>query len=112
MQNRNVALCVVLSILTCGIYGLYWLYELNEAACVSNPNEWNTNGGLVILLSIVTCGIYGIYWNYKMGKALSVLPGASDNSTLYLVLSVLGLPIVNYCIMQSDINRATSNPVM
>ena len=106
MANRNIAVCIILSIVTCGIYGLYWMYQINRAACEVNPNEWSTDGGLVILLSIVTCGIYSIYWNYKMGKAFRVLPGSSDNSILYLVISIIGLSIVNYCIIQSDINRA------
>lgn len=29
---------------------------------------------------------------------------ASDNSVLYLILAVLGLGIVNYCLIQSDLN--------
>ncbi len=106
MANRNIALCIILTIVTCGIYGLYWLYQINTAACQVNPNEWSTDGIIVILLSIVTCGIYAIYWNYKMGKAFSVLPGSSDNSMLYLILSIFGLSIVSFCIIQSDINRA------
>ncbi len=105
-MNKNIAVCVILSIVTCGIYGLYWMYTLNEAACLVNPAEWNTPGGMVIVLSIVTCGIYGIYWNYKMGKTFAVIPGASDNSLLYILLSIFGLGIVNFCIMQSDVNRA------
>ena len=24
IQQRNIALCIILSIVTCGIYGLYW----------------------------------------------------------------------------------------
>ncbi|OUQ42019.1 hypothetical protein B5E65_09505 [Gemmiger sp. An120] len=105
-MNKNIAVCVILSIVTCGIYGIYWLYTLNEAACQINPAEWNTSGGMVILLSIVTCGIYSIYWNYKMGKAFAVVPGSSDNSLLYIILHFFGLGIVNMCIMQSDVNRA------
>lgn len=29
---------------------------------------------------------------------------ASDNSILYLILSIIGLGIVNYCLIQSDLN--------
>ena len=29
----------------------------------------------------------------------------SDNSVLYLVLSLFGLQIVNYALMQSDLNK-------
>ena len=69
-MNKNIVVCVILSIVTCGIYSLYWLYTLNEAARTVNPNEWQMGGGMVILLSIITCGIFGLYWYYKMGKAL------------------------------------------
>ena len=30
MKYRSVGMCVVLSIITCGIYGIYWYYCLNE----------------------------------------------------------------------------------
>lgn len=29
---------------------------------------------------------------------------SSDNSVLYLILGIFGLGIVNYCIMQSELN--------
>ena len=104
-MNKNIVLCVVLSIVTCGIYGLYWMWTLNEAARTVNPNEWQMDGVLAVVLTVVTCGIFGYYWNYKMGKAFMAI-GASDNSVLYLVLSIFGLSIVNWCIMQDAINRA------
>ena len=28
----------------------------------------------------------------------------NDNAVLYLILSIFGLDIVNYCLMQSDLN--------
>lgn len=105
MEKRSIGTNIILCIITCGIYGWFWFYQINNTACQVNPNEWSTDGGTAIILSILTCGIYDYYWSYKMGKAMRVLPGAEDNSILYLVLSILGLGIVNYCIMQSDINR-------
>ena len=104
-MNKNIVLCVILSIITCGIYGLYWLYTLNEAARTVNPGEWQMDGVLAVVLTVVTCGVFGNYWNYKMGKAFTAI-GAPDNSVLYLVLSIIGLSIVNWCIMQDSINRA------
>ena len=69
MRPRSVGLCIVLSILTCGIYGLYWLYCLNEDVCEVTERP-GTSGGVVILLSLITCGIYTLYWYYKMGDKL------------------------------------------
>lgn len=108
-MNRNIVVCIILTFVTCGIYGIYWMYTLNQYACAVAPQEWKTDGMAVVLLSIVTCGIYGFYWNYKMGKAYSCANGGNDNSLMFVLLSVFGLSIVNYAIMQSDINNA--NPV-
>lgn len=59
-----------------------------------------------ILLYFITCGIYGLYWNYKMGKAYMTVNGGNDNSLLFVLLGVFGLAVVNWAIMQSDINNA------
>ena len=67
--QRSVPMCVILSIVTCGIYGLYWYVCLtNEVDAVTQ--EPGPGGGMSLLLSIVTCGIYNIYWGWKMGDKL------------------------------------------
>ena len=107
---RNIALAIVFSFLTCGIYGWYWICMMtNDANYVSGENN-DTSGGMVIVFSIITCGIYYIYWNYRMGKKLyeaGVRNGVniSDNSIIYLILSLFGLAIVSECLIQNDLNR-------
>ncbi len=27
---RNIALCIIFTLITCGIYGLYWQYKMGE----------------------------------------------------------------------------------
>ncbi len=109
VTKRDIAVSVILSIVTCGIYGLYWFVCLNnEANKVSGEN--NPSGGVALLLTIVTCGIYSFFWNYKMGQKLYNAgkmhnKEISDNSVLYLILSIFGLSIVNYCLIQNDLNR-------
>lgn len=70
MKKRNIALCVIFSIITFGIYGIYWFIKINnDANELANPPK-RTSGGVAFLLTLITCGIYGIYWAYKMGKQL------------------------------------------
>lgn len=110
IKERNIAVCIILSLITCGIYGIYWFVVLTDDAVRANNNkEYQTTGGVAFLLSLVTCGIYGIYWNYKMGKALysaklDANKPANDNSVLYLILSIFGLGLISYCLMQSELN--------
>ena len=57
IEQRNIALCIILSIITCGIYGLYWIYKLTEDVNTLKGDPNATSGGIVILLGIITCGI-------------------------------------------------------
>lgn len=110
IQQRNLALCIILSIVTCGIYGLYWIYTITEDTnrVTGNPNA--TSGGIVILLGIVTCGIYMWYWMYKEGEYLDQAKTArgipsSNSGILYLILSIVGLGIVSYALIQNELNN-------
>lgn len=110
IQKRDIGLAVVLSIITCGIYGLYWLYCLAEDInAVSGENE--TSGGMVVVLSIITCSIYTIYWAYKSGEKLNAakaqkgIQADSNLPVIYLILCLFGLGIITYALMQSDLNK-------
>lgn len=107
--TRNIAVCVILSLLTCGIYGLYWFVKLTDETNMISSKP-TASGVPAILLILFTCGIYGIYWAYQKGKAideynLSSGKGSSNNSVLYLVLTLFGLEIVAYCLMQNELNN-------
>ena len=107
VQSRSIALCIVLSILTCGIYGIYWFVVLtDETNHITNQTE-ATSGGLAFLFSIITCGIYYFYWSYKMGEKVDMIKGTPNGSSsiLFLILSIFGLGFVNYIIAQDAINN-------
>ena len=110
--NRATSVCVLFfPYITCGIYAIVWLVQLvNDLnAAAKEPNA--TSGGVVFLLSIVTCGIYMLYWMYKAGelvnkaKMLRGRPTDGSNGILYLVLSIFGLGIVSYALIQNELNQ-------
>ena len=110
LEYRDIAIAIILSIVTCGIYAIFWIISLANDANKVSDRPTDTSGGMVALLIIITCGIYGFYWNYKMGQKIHEAgqrynKSISDNSVLYLVLSLFGLQIVNYALMQSDLNK-------
>ncbi len=48
MKQRSVGIAILLSIITCGIYGIYWLIMLNdETNYVSGHQQDGTSGGVV-----------------------------------------------------------------
>ena len=51
MKKRNPALCIIFSIITFGIYGIYWFIKINnDANELANPPK-KTSGGVAFLLT-------------------------------------------------------------
>lgn len=106
INQRNIGVCILLSIVTCGIYGLYWFVKLNDELNFASKEANPTSGGMALVLTIVTCGIYGWYWMYKAGEKVDRIKGQNANTAIiYIILSFLGLGIVNYCLIQSELNK-------
>lgn len=109
IKKREIILAIIFSIISCGIYSIYWFVVMTDEANKVN-HENGTSGALAFLFTLLTCGIYGIYWYYKMGKRLyeagqKAGKDISDNSVIYLLLGLFGLGIVNYCLIQNDLNK-------
>lgn len=112
-QNRSIPVCIVLSIVTCGIYGLYWwVVATNDVNRVTNRP--GTSGGVSLVLSIITCGIYGLYWAWTMGDKLDatrsengVAPGSFP--IIFLLLNLFGLSIITLALIQTELNKYTPN---
>ena len=110
VQKKSLATAIILSIVTCGIYGIIWFINLTDDANKVANTPADTSGGTAFLLTLVTCGIYGWLWYYKMGEKLdqaSVNRGLPSQSRglVYLVLGFFGLGIVSYALMQDTINK-------
>lgn len=110
IKNRNIVLAIIFSIITCGIYGIYWFIVMTDDMNKLAPDDYKTSGGMAFLWTLLSCGIYSIYWNYKMGVKVNQVEQSENNMNsgsnhiLFLVLSLFGLSIINYCIIQSKLN--------
>lgn len=109
VPRREIVVSVILSIITCGIYGMYWFMVMTDDVNYLDDDK-STSGVLALVLSLLTCGIYHIYWSYKMGQRLKNIGNKynvsiSDNSIPYMLLSIFRLSIVNYCLIQNDLNK-------
>lgn len=111
MEKRSIGLAIVFTMITCGIYGIYWLYKMTEEAHCLVGRRTTASGGMVILYTFLTCGIYSFYWMYKMGETMTeakMIRGmhADQNSALlYIVLAIFALGIVSEALIQSSINE-------
>ena len=110
IKQRNIALCIVFSIITFGIYALYWFVCLTNDANQESGQTDATSGGMSLLLTIVTCNIYGWFWAYKMGEKVDIIKNkngvpSSNSGILYVLLQVFGLGIIAYALMQDTANK-------
>ena len=102
IQKRNIAVCILLSLVTCGIYGLYWL------ACLAN--DTNTASG--------RSNDTSIYWMYKAGEKIDAarqmrgLP-SQNNGLVYLLLTLFGFSIIAWALLQNELNNMSdARPAM
>ena len=107
-QNRSIAKCIVLSIITCGIYGMYWfVVATDDVGRVTNRP--GTSGGLSLVFSLITCGIYGLYWAWSLGEKLDAAGVPGSFPIIFLVLNIFGFSLVTLALIQNELNKYTPN---
>ena len=106
IQKRNIAVCILLSLVTCGIYGLYWLACLANDTNTASGRSNDTSGGMVI------------YWMYKAGEKIDAarqmrgLP-SQNNGLVYLLLTLFGFSIIAWALLQNELNNMSdARPAM
>lgn len=109
LERKNILTCIILFIVTCGIYGIYWLYCIISDINTMSGDPDSMSPIVVILLSFVTCGIYLLFWVYKAGalldqKAIEAGRASESRAMIYLILTFFFLGIVTCILMQDSIN--------
>ncbi len=108
--HANVALYLILSLLTLGLFNLYWNWR-QMGACNAMLGRHEFSWILWILLSLLTFGIYHFYYQYKMGAAINEIqdvfgmPVTEGLPVLSLVATLFGFGIVTDCIHQFELNK-------
>ena len=94
--DRNIVMYVVLTIITLGIYGYYFIYMLAQDVNEMCEGDGQSTGGLAafILLSFVTCGFYAYYWYYQLANRLQL------NASRYgITVMESGTTILLWCLV-------------
>lgn len=110
INKRNTAKCILLSIITLGIYGIYWLYLLVKNIRSIQKNTASCTGEMLCLIFVP---FYSLYWWYTKGEITKqefnqYNYASIGNGIIYLIFAILGLNIVSMAIMQSDFNSLKS----
>lgn len=109
MQRRDLVVCIILTLVTCGIYGLVWRYNIGmDIARARGDNQPQPITDL--LLTVITCGLWGFVVSYRWAQLLNEVAAKNgrrvdDNfPTLCLVLAIFSYGLVDVALMQNLLN--------
>ncbi len=96
VKQRDPIMVIVYTMLTCGIYGLYWLFETSKELTelgAELPNIW----------FIIIPGL-NIYYMYKYLEEWHRIVKYEQDFMMVLVIGLIFSPIVMYWI-QEELNK-------
>jgi hypothetical protein len=109
-HHVDVAAGIIFSVISCGIYNVYWNYRQMKAMNALLGRE-EFDFGKWAILTLLSCGIYHVYYEYRMGNELQewlTQNGRSVNpnlATMGLILSICGLTVVADAVYQHELNK-------
>ena len=102
-KNRNPLLVVLLMILTCGLYGLYWYYS--TAAELKAKGHLDMSPLLLVVLLFIP--LLGFYSMWVHCQAIEGLSGGKKSGLLCFVLLLVFFPAFVF-VFQSELNQHSS----
>ncbi len=104
--EMNIARCAIFTIITFGIYQWVWLYHIAKNIKHLDGDNSSVTGELLCLMFIP---FYWIYWVYTRSKTIKKCADErqivmTDNSVLFVVLSLFGFGVLQIALLQSDLN--------
>lgn len=110
LTNRSVATVIILTIVTCGIYGLYWLWVTCDALYKEAEGQGSTMQPIVtFLLCFFLADIGYLIFGMNVDADLNAIKAkrgipTTDNKVLYMILGFI-IPIVLIGMVQNEINQ-------
>jgi len=97
MKHRSVAAVIILSLVTFGIYTLFWMYFTKE--------EMNAQGAKIPTFILAFIPIANIYWTWKYCEGVGyVTDERLSGPVAFLLVLLLGL--IGIAIVQHSLNMA------
>ncbi len=115
IPEQSVFTFFLLSILTCGIYAIFFWNKLGKYVndlCVGDGKK-TMKYGPALFLSIITFGLFGIYWKIQLASRLKLnaeryelrIPEGGVEVGLFHTLGIIalgaGIPIADYIIIKN-----------
>jgi Domain of unknown function (DUF4234) len=103
MKKRSPIAVFLLSVVTFGIYSLYWL--------VKTKGEMNEKGAKIPTAWLIIIPFVSIWWLWKYSEGVEMVTGQKMSGILSFILLWL-LSFVGEAIIQDSFNNVPESPVM
>lgn len=121
IYKRSPLSVILLTIITCGLYLIYWYYKIyQELKLFTNKTPTGNDFWLDFIINLLTCGLWGIYVDFKISKLLHQIRiennlRGDDSSIIILILDSFSiftfhlLWILTSAIQQDEWNQILEN---
>ncbi len=99
MQHRNPIMVILLSIITLGIYSIYWL--------VTTKDRMNIKGAEIPTAWLLIIPFVSIYWLWKFSEGVEVITNKGTQTVIAFLLLWL-LSIIGAAIIQNELNKVAT----
>lgn len=101
MKKRNPIAVLIFTIITLGIYGIYWF--------VKTKLEMNEKGAKIPTAWLIIIPFVNIWWLWKYSEGVGQVTNNSMSATtafiLLFLLGLVGLTVVGMAIVQNELNK-------
>ncbi len=113
LEKRNIIKDIIFTILTLGIYKIYWLYKIMKNIRQLECSNKSVLGEMLLYIFIP---FYSWYWVYNRGEKISLLtqnyPRPMESVSIGTLLCVIfGLDFIAFVMFQDEINCFVDNNV-
>ncbi len=99
MQHRDPIMVILLSIITLGIYSLFWY--------VVTKNEMNTKGAQIPTAWLIIIPFVNIWWYWKFCEGVELVTNKGMGvAVAFLLLCLLGT--IGEAIIQNELNKVAA----
>ncbi len=96
IAKRSLAKVILLTLITFGIYGIYWFYKTKE--------EINSLGAKIPSFVLYFIPIANIYWLYKYSEGFAKYVKKDNNTAIWFLVFWL-VPLAAQIIVQDKLNK-------
>ncbi len=104
LVNRNLIKSIILSLVTFGLYDIYWAFRLAKE--ISGFEDEKNNGlkEILVLLFFTFFGVYTLEKELVTGCETRGIE-TEDHSVLCMIITLVATPVGGLALLQNDVNR-------